>query len=64
VSPASLQQDADIVAFIDRDDTYHLDSSEKGVAEVIVAKHRNGPAGKIRLAFAEHLPRFAELAGR
>jgi replicative DNA helicase len=55
----ALEQDADIVAFIYRDDTYNPDSSEKGVAEVIVAKHRNGPTGKIRLAFLEHLTRFA-----
>jgi len=38
-----------VVAFIYREDTYHPDSSDKGVAEIIVAKHRNGPTGKIRL---------------
>jgi replicative DNA helicase len=58
----ALEQGADIVAFTYRDDTYHPDSSEKGVAEVIVAKHRNGPTGKIRLAFLEHLTRFSDLA--
>jgi replicative DNA helicase len=57
----ALEQDADIVAFIDRDDTYHPDSTDKGVAEVIVAKHRHGPTGKIRLAFLEHLTKFANL---
>ena len=57
----ALEQDADVVAFIYRDDTYHADSDEKGVAEVIVAKHRNGPTAKIRLAFLEHLTRFADL---
>jgi replicative DNA helicase len=60
----ALEQDADIVAFIYRDDTYHPDSSEKGVAEIIVAKHRNGPTAKIRLAFLEHLTKFANMACR
>jgi replicative DNA helicase len=58
----ALEQDADVVAFIYRDDTYHPDSSEKGVAEIIVAKHRNGPTGKIRLAFMEHLTKFTNMA--
>ena len=53
---------ADVVAFIYRDDTYHRDSSDKGVAEIIVAKHRNGPTAKIRLAFLEHLTKFANIA--
>jgi len=55
------QQDSDFVCFIYRDDAYHPDSAEKGVAEIIVAKHRNGPTGKVRLAFLEHLTRFAGL---
>jgi replicative DNA helicase len=57
----ALEQDADIVAFIYRDDTYHPDSTDRGVAEIIVAKHRNGPTAKIRLAFVEHLTRFSDL---
>ena len=57
----ALEQDSDVVAFIYRDDAYHPDSSDKGIAEIIVAKHRNGPTGKIRLAFLEHLTRFANL---
>ncbi|HYH50249.1 MAG TPA: replicative DNA helicase [Acidimicrobiia bacterium] len=57
----ALEQDADIVAFIYRDDTYNTDSSDKGIAEILVAKHRNGPTAKIRLAFLEHLTRFADL---
>jgi replicative DNA helicase len=60
----ALEQDADIVLFIYRDETYNPDSSEKGLAEVIVAKHRNGPTAKIRLAFVEHLTRFADVSGR
>jgi replicative DNA helicase len=58
----ALEQDSDIVAFIYRDDIYHRDSSDKGVAEIIVAKHRNGPTAKVRLAFLEHLTKFTDLA--
>jgi replicative DNA helicase len=57
----ALEQDSDVVAFIYRDDTYHPDSPDKGVAEVIVAKHRNGPTARIRLAFREHLTQFADM---
>jgi replicative DNA helicase len=57
----ALEQDADVVVFIYRDDTYNTDSTEKGIAEIIVAKHRNGPTAKVRLAFLEHLTRFASL---
>jgi replicative DNA helicase len=52
-----------VVCFIYRDETYHPESADQGTAEVIVAKHRNGPTGKVRLAFVEHLTRFANLAG-
>ncbi|MDQ1518764.1 MAG: replicative helicase [Actinomycetota bacterium] len=61
----ALEQDSDIVAFIYRDDTYNTDSPDspdKGTAEIIVAKHRNGPTAKIRLAFLEHLTKFSDLA--
>src|SRR5438067_9386341 len=58
----AVEQDSDVVCFIYRDDTYHPDSADKGTAEIIVAKHRNGPTAKIRLAFVEHLTRFADLA--
>ena len=58
----ALEQDADVVAFIYRDDTYHPESSDKGVAEIIVAKHRNGPTAKVRLAFLEHLTKFVNLS--
>jgi hypothetical protein len=58
----ALEQDADIVAFIYRDETYNPDSADKGVPEVIVAKHGNGPTGKIRLAFLEPLTIFSYLA--
>ena len=57
----ALEQDADVVAFIYRDDAYHPDSTDKRVAEIIGAKHRNGPTAKIRLAFLVHLTKFADL---
>ena len=57
----ALEQDSD-VSLSFRDDTYHPDSSDKGVGEIIVAKHRNGPTAKVRLAFLEHITRFADLA--
>jgi replicative DNA helicase len=58
----ALEQDSDIVAFIYRDETYNTDSPDKGSAEIIVAKHRNGPTAKVRLAFVEHLTKFANIA--
>jgi replicative DNA helicase len=60
----SIEQDADVVAFIYRDDSYNPESTEKGTAEIIVAKHRNGPTAKVRLAFLEHLTKFANMARR
>jgi replicative DNA helicase len=58
----SIEQDADIVMFIYRDDAYNPESADKGTAEIIVAKHRNGPTAKVRLAFLEHLTKFANMA--
>ncbi len=58
----SLEQDADVVAFIYRDEVYNPESSEIGTAEIIVAKHRNGPTGTTRLAFIPHYTRFADMA--
>jgi replicative DNA helicase len=64
VAHNSIEQDADVVAFIYRDDSYNPESTDKGTAEIIVAKHRNGPTAKIRLAFLEHLTKFANMARR
>jgi replicative DNA helicase len=58
----SLEQDADVVLFLYRDEMYNPDSPDRGTAEVIVAKHRNGPTGKCQLAFLDHHTRFANMA--
>jgi replicative DNA helicase len=50
------------VIFLYRDEVYHPDSADRGQAEVIVAKHRNGPTGVVRLAFLEQFTRFANMA--
>jgi len=57
----SIEQDADIVAFIYRDDYYNKESTEKGVAEIIIAKHRNGPTGAVKLKFTGMYKRFDNL---
>jgi replicative DNA helicase len=58
----SLEQDADVVMFLYRDEVYNTDSPDRGTAEVIVAKHRNGPTGTARLAFLDHYAKFANMA--
>lgn len=58
----SIEQDADIVMFIYRDEVYNPDSPQKGIAEINVAKHRSGPIGKVDLAFLQHYTKFANLA--
>jgi replicative DNA helicase len=58
----SLEQDADVVMMIYRDEVYNQDSPAKGEAEVITAKHRNGPTGTDNLAFLGQFTKFADLA--
>jgi replicative DNA helicase len=61
----SIEQDSDLVMFLYRDDYYNREKSEKpGIAEVIVAKHRNGPTGVIELMFRRELTRFENLERR
>jgi replicative DNA helicase len=57
----SIEQDADIVMFLYRDEYYNPDSNDKNTAEVIVAKHRHGPTGTIKLYFEDSLTRFGNL---
>jgi replicative DNA helicase len=57
----SIEQDADIVMFIYREEKYDEHSDKKGIAELIVAKHRNGPVGSVNLRFFESTARFADL---
>ena len=57
----AIEQDADVVMFLYRDDYYNHDSEKKGIAEVIIAKQRNGPIGTVELAWMPEYQRFANL---
>ena len=57
----SIEQDADIVAFVYRDEYYNDESDQQGLAELIVAKHRNGPTDTVKLAFMKRFAKFADL---
>jgi replicative DNA helicase len=58
----AIEQDADIIMFVYRDEVYNPESEDKGTAEVIIGKQRNGPIGTARLAFQGHFNRFTNLA--
>jgi replicative DNA helicase len=58
----SIEQDSDLVLFIYRDDYYNDESDQQGLAEVILAKHRNGPTDALKLSFLKRYAKFADLA--
>lgn len=59
----SIEQDADVIMFIYRDEVYHPDSADKGLAEIILGKQRNGPIGRIKLMFHGQYSRFDNYTG-
>jgi replicative DNA helicase len=58
----SLEQDSDVVMFIYREELYNPETPDRGTAEIILSKHRNGPTGSVHLAFLDHYTRFANMA--
>ncbi len=58
----AIEQDADLIVFIYRDEVYNDDSPDKGIAEIIIAKQRNGPIGRTKVAFLGKYTRFEDLA--
>lgn len=58
----AIEQDADLIAFIYRDEMYNKETADKGIAEIIIAKQRNGPTGITKLTFLGHFSRFENFA--
>lgn len=59
----AIEQDADVVMFLYRDEVYHADSKDRGIAEINIAKHRSGPTGMIKLVFLPNYTKFVDAAG-
>ncbi len=57
----AIEADADVISFIYRDEYYNQDSSKKGIAEIIIAKHRNGPVGSVELGYLKEYTKFVNL---
>jgi replicative DNA helicase len=58
----AIEQDADIILMMYREEYYKPDTSEKGIAEVIIGKHRNGPTGTVKLTFLGEYTKFQNFA--
>jgi replicative DNA helicase len=57
----SIEQDSDLVLLVHREDMYERESPRAGEADIIIAKHRNGPTATVQVAFQGHLSRFADM---
>ena len=54
----SIEQDADVVMFVYRDEVYHPETQDKAMAEIIIGKHRSGPTGTVKLVFLKEYTKF------